>query len=348
MKRIKYLIGIAALLSVMFASGGCEKPLDLNGTYRDITVTYGILDPAEPVQYVKVYKGYLTTENAITVAGNYEAVLYMDSILVELTEKKNEKITRVIQLDTTTAVPKEPGTFSAPKQLLYYTKTTLDVDASYELKITNKYTRAEKQASTTIVHPFSIAAPSNVMNLTVNSIPAKFTPPENGYAYDFYQRFYYIEVSNTTGEVVKRGYVTRKLNSNPVKSTGKESEIVYRFNPSNIYATIANQLSPDPTVTRYADENTDGGCLELEIWAAEQNLATYIDVGTATSSIVNDRNFYTNFESADNSAYGIFSSRTRQNKRYGMQNTTTHNEDSLVNGSYTKNLGFDYFYKYQP
>ena len=120
----------------------------------------------------------------------------------------------------------------------------------------------------------------------------------------FMRRFYYFEVDKATGEVVKNGSITRKINSTMLRS--QSSEISQPYKPSQIFTAIANNLEPNNSVVRYRNGYD---CIEMKVWAAEDDYVTYLDVNTQSSGVVIDRNEFTNLISDDKSALGIFSSR---------------------------------------
>jgi hypothetical protein len=105
-----------------------------------------------------------------------------------------------------------------------------------------------------------------------------------------------------------------------------------------LYQIIANRLRYDENIVRH----TKGAdCITLEVWGAEKNYMIYLDVNEPSSSLVQDRVFYTNMVSADKSAYGIFSSRNMAKRRYKLINSPNNAAlDSLRFGSITGHLGF--------
>ena len=62
MKRITTIC--IALFAAVVLLTQC-KPVDLTADYKDITVTYGILNIKDNVHYFKVYRGYITDGNLL-------------------------------------------------------------------------------------------------------------------------------------------------------------------------------------------------------------------------------------------------------------------------------------------
>ena len=57
------LICCFALTALMITS--CKPDVNLTSDYKDVTVVYGLLNPLDQYQYLKIYKGYLTKDNAL-------------------------------------------------------------------------------------------------------------------------------------------------------------------------------------------------------------------------------------------------------------------------------------------
>ena len=111
MKKTIILVLLCAVAALSFQR--CEK-LDLTADYRDITISYGILNVKDNVHYFKIYRGYLTDQNAYVEAGNWDQIYYsIDSIEVRFEEYKDGKMVRSAILDTTTAI-KSPATSTIP------------------------------------------------------------------------------------------------------------------------------------------------------------------------------------------------------------------------------------------
>ena len=337
MKNTKYtlLFIIVGLLAI-----ACKPDFDINAEYKDVTITYAIINPSDSMQYIKIYKGYLTQGNAFEAAKDLNNISYYDSINVVLNEIVNNKVVKTIVLDTTTAIPKDPGIFASPTQVLYCTAEPLNTAAQYELEITNKYSGKKSTAKTAVVDNFRLKFPMTgaQFNLLGNSMRLTLSRATNAVAYEVVQNFYYIEVDKATKEV-KKCVISRTVNSLPIRDSGA-GDVIYSFRPDEMYKLINGNLKPNDKVDRYRDGFE---CVELVIWAAEKNLLTYMDVNTSSSSLLNDKNTYSNFESEDNSAFGIFASRNVHRQRYNINNAS---EDSLVYGQYTRGLGFDYYRNY--
>ena len=343
MKRISAIF--VALFAAAVLLPQC-KPVDLTADFKDITISYGILNAKDNVHYFKVYRGYITDGNAYEAAGDWDNIYYpVDSIEVRLVEYRNGQVLRSAVLDTTTMVPKDEGDFHNPKQLLYYSDWQLDTENTYRLVIHRKSTGDAVYAETMIVGGLSIRRPMLSWNMNHNSqYKILFSSAENAAMYDLYLTFYYIEVDNSTG-AVEHKTITRRINGDYIRATSGADVSFTGFTPQSFFTTIVQGIGTNPHVTRYID-SIDGQpyhCIRLSAWAADQNYLTYREVSIPGSSIVQNRLEYTNFVSEDESAYGLLASRNCGYVDLIMENTMGHSEDTLVLSPRTRHLNFDYY-----
>ena len=321
------------------------KPLDLTADYKDITVSYGILNQQDDIHYFKIYRGFITDGNANEVAGEWDKVYYpVDSIEVRLEEYRDGKLVRSAVLDTTTAITKTPGYFPNPKQLLYYSDWHLENDAVYRLVIHRNTTGDEVYAETLLVGDFSITRPRVDWNMNLEQ-PYKmlFYRADNAAMYDIFLTFYYIEVDNGTHEVVHK-QLTKRLNGDYIRATSTMETTFNSFIPKSFFTTIIQSIETNNQVTRYID-SIDGKpyhCMRLTVWAGDNNYLTYREVATPGSSVVQNSLEYTNFVSENESAYGLLGSRNFAYVDLKLNNVE-HNEDTLVLSPRTKRLNFRYY-----
>ena len=112
MKRITTIC--IALFAAVVLLTQC-KPVDLTADYKDITVTYGILNIKDNVHYFKVYRGFITDGNAFEAAGEWDNIYYpVDSIEVCLEEYRDGQFLRSAVLDTTTPMNSMSGIWRIP------------------------------------------------------------------------------------------------------------------------------------------------------------------------------------------------------------------------------------------
>ena len=333
MKIRSFLASSVLFLLVCLLS--CSKDFNSNAEYKDVTVVYGILNVDDETHYLKIYRGFLTNDDASVAAQCYDSIYYFDKIDVEMEEYVNGRKTHTWQLDTTTQIPVDAGDFSYPKQVLYKFTHPLNPDAEYLLRITNKETGRVVTARTDVVGSFMVdphmARYQNLVNAGTTAF--NFYSAPNAYSYDIFQVFYYIERDKVTHEeVVKK--IRRRLTSFPV--TGN----TLNYYPSALFDRIAAEVQPNPNVDRYISVDS---CLQYEVWAYNEHLHKYVESSSSTHSVVMDRLVYSNIESEDGNALGILGARAYATSWHGLNNPS---QEELVRGYRTYNLGFHYAWEY--
>ena len=314
----------------------CSKDFNSNAPYRDATIVYGILDASDDVQYIKIYKGFLTDGNAYEAAQIYDSLYYFDKITVDMEEYSNGRKINTWRLDTTTAIPRDlDGDMSAPKQLLYVVNHPINPENVYKLVITNKETGRVVTAETTVVGETMITAPfAQELNITYSQTNTiKYNPAGNAAAYVIMQTFNYIERDKVTGVTTLKS-LHRRVTPSPVTSN------IFQYVPSALYDFICTSIEADNTVDRYLIVDS---CVCFEVWAVNDTYYNYVRTSTISSSVVMDHLAYTNVECEDdNLVAGFLGSRRSAYKNYRLNPTS---QDLIVNGSASRKLNFHYFYE---
>ena len=93
---------------IVFSS--CETDFDVNAEWDDVTIVYGLLDPNNEIQLIKINKAYLGAGDAIQMASVSDSLNYTPSDLdVKLYRIKSLGFG---QYDTLSSVEKRPSSFS--------------------------------------------------------------------------------------------------------------------------------------------------------------------------------------------------------------------------------------------
>lgn len=355
MKKNKFIqLFLLPIVAISFLS--CKPDVNLTSDYRDITVVYGLLNPLDQNHYIKIYKGYLTKENALVWANELDNISYYDEIDVQLIEHKPNGEVVTYPMDTVMSVGKNYGTFASPTQVLYrpvknltnHRPVPIREGCLYQLEITNKKTGRKVTSETTTLSELSFDIPQGGHEGNVSSflwykdelwsVGTKIMP-ENASAIDAYMTFRYIEKNKTTGDTVHKSIDDIRL------TTGFVYGNIASFKPSTILRIIGDNIEPNDNVWRYADDdgkNKKRNCLDIKLWACDEVYYKYYKTAQPSSSIVQDRVNYTNIKADDDMALGFFASRTYKVRRFSIYNMDDYkrNEDSLVYGQWTKNLNF--------
>ena len=107
---------------VFFSS--CETDFDVNAEWNDVTIVFGLLDPNNEIQLIKINKAYLGAGDAIQMASVSDSVNYTPSDLdVKLYRIKSLGFGQYQTLDSValydTIVEKDDGLFSTEERVSY-------------------------------------------------------------------------------------------------------------------------------------------------------------------------------------------------------------------------------------
>lgn len=361
MKRINAIF-IAAMSALTLLFSACKPEVDITSDYRETIVVYGLLNPLDEYQYIKIYKGFLTKDNALVYAQNLDNISYYDKIRVVLEEyDANDHFSYGYDLDTTMSIPKNQGDFAAPTQVLYRSKSGIIQGGRYALKEGRRYRLIviSKENQDTL----AVAETRTIKNMCFN-IPlgtsqsiSSFnicmedpwyvgfkveSQPESVAAIDAYLTFRYIEKNKITGEV------SHKSVNDVCLTTGFVASNQTMFKPNTIFRILSQNIKPDENVVRYVDnyQGIEYACIDIKLWACDEVYYRYYKLAQPSSSIVQDRVEYTNIQAApDKIALGFFASRTYYDRHFKID-VNSHNEDSLISGQWTKDLGFRPYTEY--
>ena len=171
MKKILLSLGLS--FALVFSS--CNNELDVLTDYTETMVVFGLLNPTDTVQYIKINKAFLGENDALVMSGFFDSSNYVNNeLIVKLHKIVNGNITQTVSLIKETLVPKPVGVFSSPLQYLYKTNLPILQDGSeYKIDITNTVSGLSVTSKTKIVQNFFITNPTS--SQTVNFIfPLRF------------------------------------------------------------------------------------------------------------------------------------------------------------------------------
>ncbi|MBN4065865.1 DUF4249 family protein [Candidatus Amoebophilus asiaticus] len=341
LRRNIYLL---ILIIFLFSVYTCKTDLELLADWKETTVVYGLLNPADSVHYIKINKAFLGEGDAYEMALVYDSLYHKGSLVVKLIEYENGINKTEIILEVDSSISKESGTFSYPNQMLYMTPGTniLNSTSSYKLEI-KKVKTGEVIASseTDLVNDFVVLEPRTDTSTSVawavgnaySTYTAKWNSAKNGKLYELIIIFHYMEFDKTTGDTVTSdGIINWPVFSRIKSSTTDGGEFMtYEVNGKNFYTKVKSYFG-----TSYANVNRKAGKLDFVFSVGGNELNTYIDVNNAQSGLVQSqvKPEYTNIDGG----LGIFSSRfTKMVKGKSM---TRFSIDSLACGEITKHLNF--------
>jgi hypothetical protein len=332
MKKINLLFILFGFLC------GCSTDFDTVAPWKEIMVVYGLLNPNDNIQYIRVSKAFLGEGNALVMAQQPDSIYYGNVLTVKIEHFLNGTLTDsdTLSLVDSADVPKESGTFSAPYQQVYaYTKPIPDLTttngSSYKLTITNRVTGNVVTASTEMIEELSISLPytNYVANFagSVSSLTWKMHPSEFGKIYGITQYINYLETDTNTNITVAKSvkwYLGDKLATDNLNSY-----VTFPFSKSDFYRLLGDNIEPNPVMKRsLAPEPFD-----IYVSSGTEELYTYMQVTNENTGIVQDKPLYSNIVNG----IGLFTCRNTRKISIQLHGDTYAALDTSV---YTKDLNF--------
>ncbi len=301
LNRITLFIALAA---IVFSA--CNNTIKILAPYKDVTVVYGLLDQSDKVHYIRISKAFEGPGNAYTMAQQYDSLYYPVaniSAVIEDSNTTSNKVVKTYTLTSTDTVPMPAGTFSYPKQLLYYTTASLNQNDYYTLIITNTKTGKTIRGTTGLLSDIPFLSP----NFTgTRSFPLSFIPDNptaiewsttpNTRIYQMDIRFYYTEYLNGDTSAKSLDWIFAPETS-PTISGGVT--LLYDLTGQGLCTTILNSIPINSFVTRKADS------LAIIFTAGSDDLNTYVQLSQPPTGINQDVPSFSNLENG----IGLFTSR---------------------------------------
>jgi hypothetical protein len=360
MKSITFLSSLLFLL--LFTS--CKEEIIVVSDQKETAVIYGVLDPSESIQYIKITKAINGTANALEEAKN-ESANYFDNVEATVFEVFNGKKTNVSWvLKDTVISDRAEGLYYGPKQKVYFfrtdTKKPLRAESSVfyhlEVKLNNKYTVT---AVTDIVSEVSLKTPNNNYqfakeNVSVNGYDQTSLNIFSGNATVINTQMDILIQETNADNSSKIETLAWKISETSVPS-GKNINI--SINGEDFYKKIKNDLTNELDVTQRKLVGID-----LTVSFGSSTLEKYISLNKPSSSLAQTKPNFTNITTKDDiRVNGIFTSRNKKyfSKRFIPKTQQTpkslvidnFSSKELCIGPITNNLKFctqdDYYYDRQ-
>ena len=351
--EMKNLLALIALVSLLF--WGCKTDFEVNATWKETTVIYGLLDQSKAVQMIKINKAFLGEGDAnnfaqIPDSSNYDP----KDLVVTVDETKNGTVLRTLLFHDSIIEGKKPGDFNTSKNIIYVSYAKLDSSKVYKLTVKNIKTGNVATATTPLLERVRYSKPTSnyisfvtspstpTTNGTYSDLATGWVSKPNAKTYQTNLRFYYIERDtflHTSTEKYVDWLQSAKQSSDV---TGGET-ILQNISGLGFYQMLANEIPENPNVYRHANR------IVLTMTVGSDELNNYINVNSPSGDLNQDKPTYTNIENG----YGVFSSRTSSSTiKYICNDTlasgpricdfTTISLRELVDGKYTYKLKFQY------
>lgn len=301
-KATKCLNSLGVIL-VLLAVSSCENTVDINADWKETIVVYGLLDPNDSVQYIKVNKAFLNQNTSAYTVAQISDSLYLDSTEVSLRQLKTG---RVINLVRTNTIKKQPGIFASDVNYLWQTTEKINANDLYEVTVENPISKQAVKSYTNTVSPSLIRAPffnnKSLFSLAPEYITFRATPGANVKAYDVVLEVTYDEfdVVDTTIKSTKTAFW--KVMSNYQVDQG---DLIRQVEKEAFFQFMANTLTSGPNLKhRFVS-------FGVTYYSGSQNLIDYMSVNVPAIGIVQKQAEYSNIEGG----LGLFASRCVQSIR---------------------------------
>jgi len=326
MKKIYLLFAIIGICS------SCSNDLDIAAEYQETTVVYGLLNQADTVHYVQVFKGFLDENtNALHIAQIPDSIYYDDSLEVKVKLDEGSQTFFLEKIDAAQmGMSRNEGIFIDSPNYVYRFTGILNENAIYNLTITNKRTHHVVIAQTPIVKDFEIIRPAEPFPIdlaTSSPNDIQWRAAENAKVYQCLMRFFYEEWNRNTPSNVDTLFIDWLIFNNFT-----DNVLVYKFDGTEFLAFLGTQLQADLDINRRALADS----VEFRFFVGAADLYEYIRVSGSQSGITSlqVKPEYTNVTNG----LGIFSS--RYSKTVYNIRLSDRSLDSLTCGRFTRDLNF--------
>jgi hypothetical protein len=323
---------IILFLSLTLFLAQCKNDFEVNDDWKDITVVYGLLNSADSIQYVRVTKAFLGSEDAYVMAQQSDS-LYYKNIEVKLEEYSNAILTNTFDLEKDSLIPRDSGVFASDKNIYYKTSQPLNPTARYKLKILEN--GKEISSETSLIQDFYVSEPPPQISLSSNGgfLEIKWTTPVNARIFEVTLWFSYYEVAvNGTDTVITKDSIDvsfpRKISS---RISGGENMSAI-LTGALFISTVESKIQQKPDVIKRVVAKN---CFGFSFLVGSDDLYTYMQVNAPSSGIVTEKPVYTNITNG----IGLFTSRFYKklaHKKLPAQQTV----DAIYQMSQTENLHF--------
>ena len=302
------------LLATFLSGAGCKNDLKILAPYKDIPVIYGLLDQNDTTHYIRINKAYEGTGDAFIMAQQYDSINYPVGLLtVQLQDYNNSNLIKTITLDTTTSVQVNPGIFSYPKQVLYYTRDSLSANDQYNLIVTNNKTGKKYTGSTGLL-PDVLVSPNYIMSSGqidfstgksyLNTI-SWYTNTE-ALIYQFIFRFHYTEIDTTPlKNDTSQKYIDWVFPAQTAASLQGGYVMNIEYVGTDFLQFIRGYIPP---VGKGSNIKRVAGKMQVLFTSGTQDLNTYIQLSQPSLTVNQEKPFYSNVKNA----VGIFTARHTQ------------------------------------
>jgi len=341
---------VVAILFVALCFHSCDSDFRVTSDWKEITIAYAILDPADDDHFIRIQKAFLDENtSALKIASIADSLYHEGDLFVELTQYEEGRIISGDTLELVNAIDfdleKEQNDntlFGNDPFLLYHTDLALKAGAECRLKILTPGGNV-LNSSTTLISDFIIWLPTNNrdLNLASRAPYTRWESPEEGAVYGLgIQLFYSEELSGTT---TQKSIFWDILDINPIGINQRDLRYEFDINvdspvsqaseyANEFFDFLANNIEVNNLATRSVDS------LQYIYSFGSQSMFDYNQVLVAQQqSIAGGGQGITPFSNIEN-GFGLFA--TRSSKKTYTLILDIETQDSLACSPITRALNF--------
>jgi hypothetical protein len=313
-------IALIAVFTGLFVS--CHNKLEILAPYKESVAVYGLLDPNDTAQYIRIERVYLGEGNALTMAQNQDSIYFKPGDLkVTLQRFKggnrvsvdNPYSSNMEIVLSETYIQTQTGVFN-PNQLLYKTNHAIYEDSQYQLVIhSNKTGKEFTSSKVSLIGDFKShfiyssypdysvintnPSPISIVPSANGTVNCKFASPVNANVCGIIMRFFYTEYPGA-GPIVSK-YVDFDLGHEYLSGVNGGETVELSFLGDAMIQNIARAIKVDPTLShRTADS------VQFRVNGGGYDISLYNQVNS-TGTLSQSKPTYTNIDGG----VGVFSCR---------------------------------------
>ena len=291
---------VLGLLVLFFTS--CENEVDITAEWKEVIAVYGLLDPLQESQYIKINKAFLNEDGSAYKIAQIPDSLFLDSADVTLTRLNTGQRITMFRVNEIT---KDSGTFSSALNYLYKTDEKIFENEPYRLEVYSPGSGMTAQSSiwtlgsTRIEAPFKTSNP--VFSLASRFIFVQYMPAANAHAYDIKMK---AEIEEYTKDTVflRKKDLTWNMITNYRVDPRFPNRVLHQVEREAFMQFLASSLDSTLPVIRNLKS------VSIEYYAGGESLVDYISVNEPSIGIVQKIADYSNVTGGT----GLFGSRCQQ------------------------------------
>ncbi|MBU2018022.1 MAG: hypothetical protein KJ941_00130 [Bacteroidetes bacterium] len=307
---MKQLISFFSLSVMILFLSACKEEIDVNTSYKETPVIFGLLDQTDSVHYIKINRGFVGPGNALDFAKIPDSN-YFEKVEAKIEEIIGGKIERTWNLRDTLLKDKSTnGVFFGPEYKAYYfttiTEPALKNEAVYRLTVNINDSKLIVKGETQLVSGF---AENNTLENQTSSLRFAKLPGE------FVSQSVSFNKGTSAFANVRLDILISEFRGNQKDTVtipwnifeGESSGATYSASAQgqSFYQTIRNGITNDNTITK---RNLEG--IRFTFTGGSTDLFNYVAVTKPSSSLSQNKPIFTNLTvNGDYRVLGVFSSR---------------------------------------